>query len=243
MGASFEVVETHSEVALEVATSRRPLDFLRVVTYNNGMKQFLTWLALRLEKYLPPRPIPKPKPYAPQSEKELVALLRRAPKSVLSKRQREIIAAAMGFDKTSVAEIMLPRSEITFVREDEVLGPLVLDKLYKSGYAHFPVVDRRQHIIGVLHTQALNSLEIKETDQASKFLDSSIYYVRKDYSLEQALAAFLRTNCYFCLVLNREGQVVGLLTFESLVEFLLGGDISDDFTQDSDLGAVMRRQL
>ena len=196
------------------------------------MKQFLTWLALRLEKYLPPRPAPKPKPYTPQSEKELVALLRRTPKSVLSHEQREIIAAAMGFAKTPVAEIMLPRSEITFVREDEVLGPLVLDKLYKSGYAHFPVVDQRQRIIGVLHTQALNSLEIKETDQASKFLDNSIYYVRENYSLEQALAACLRTNCYFCLVINREGQVVGLLTFESLVEFLLGGDISDDFTQD-----------
>ena len=219
------------------------LDNSAKTLYNQIMEKVLTWLALRLEKYLPARPVPKPKPYVPQSEKELVQLLKRTPKAVLGHREREVIAAAMNFAQTPVAELMLPRTEITFVREDEVLGPLVLDRLYKSGYAHFPVLDRHQQIIGVLHTQALNSLEIKETDQARKFLDTNVYYVREDYSLEQALAVFLRTNCYFCLAINREGQVVGLLTFESLVEFLLGGDISDDFAQDSDLGAVMRRQL
>ena len=207
------------------------------------MKQFLTWLAVKLEKYLPPRPAPKPKPYVPQNQKELVSLLKRTPKSVLSHCEREIIAAAMSFNETPVAEIMLPRSDITFVRESDVLGPLMLDKLYQSGYAHFPVVDAKQCIIGVLHTQALNSLEIRETDQARKFLDPNVYYVREDYSLEQALAAFLRTNCYFFLVINHDAKVVGLLTFESLVEFLLGGDIRDDFAQDAELAAVAHRDL
>lgn len=207
------------------------------------MDKILTWLAVRLKKYLPPEPAPKPKPFTPKSQKELVAVLRRTPKDVLSDREREIIAAAMGFQSTKVAEVMLPRTEITFVRENEVLGPLVLDRLYKSGFAHFPVVNRQNQIIGILHTEALTSLEIRETDQAQKFLDPHVYYVRTDYSLEQALAAFLRTNCYFFLVINADAQVVGLLTYEALVNFLLGENVSDEFDRDSELAAVAKRKL
>lgn len=211
--------------------------------YNKVMEKFLTWLAQKLKGYLPPEPAPKPKPYVPKTEKDLIQVLKRTPKSVLSDREREIIAAAMGFQTTKVETVMLPRTEITFVKDDEVLGPLVLDRLYKSGYSHFPVVNRQKQIIGVLHTQALTSLEIRETDQAKKFLDPHVYYVRTDYSLEQALAAFLRTNCYFFLVINPEAKVVGLLTYEMLVEFLLGGDVDDGFTGDSEIAAVAHRKL
>ncbi|MBQ9019761.1 CBS domain-containing protein, partial [Candidatus Saccharibacteria bacterium] len=134
-----------------------------------------------------------------------------------------------------------PRSDITFVSQDEVLGPLVLDKLYKSGYAHFPVVDARRHVIGLLHTEALNSLEIRETDVAKNFLDPNVYYVRADYSLEQVLAAFLRTNCYFFLVIDKTARLVGMLTYEMLTDYLLGGEIVDDFDRDNDRQAVAQR--
>lgn len=211
--------------------------------YNKDMEKFLGWLAQKLKKYLPPEPTPKPKPYTPQTQKDLIGVLKRTPKAVLSDRERDIIAAAMGFSTTKVAEIMLPRTEIAFVKDDEVLGPLTLDRLYKSGYAHFPVINHQNQIIGILHTQALTSLEIRETDRATKFLDPHVYYVRTDYSLEQALAAFLRTNCYFFLVVSPDAKVVGLLTYEMLVNFLLGEDVGDDFNGDAEIAAVVKRQL
>lgn len=208
------------------------------------MQKIVRWLDPKLEKYRPPKPAPKPvksQPYTPASEQDLVGVLKRTPREILSDRQREIIAAAMQFPYVHAREIMIPRSDITFVSQDEVLGPLVLDKLYKSGYAHFPVVDARRHVIGLLHTEALNSLEVRETDVAKNFLDPNVYYVRADYSLEQVLAAFLRTNCYFFLVIDREARLVGMLTYEMLTDYLLGGEVADDFDRDNDRGAVAKR--
>ena len=136
---------------------------------------------------------------------------------------------------------MMPRSEITFVYEHDFLGPLMLDKLYQSGFSHFPVLDTKGGIAGIIHTSSLNSLEIKETDRASSFLDKKVYYMRDNYTLSQAVAAFLRTNSYFFIVVNSGGQVVGLLTLKMLISKLLAEDFTDDFVDDDNLEAVSKR--
>lgn len=137
---------------------------------------------------------------------------------------------------------MLPPSTIVYVRDDEVLGPLTLDRLYKSGHQHFPVINGSERIIGAIHTTALNSLEVKETRTARDIIDSKVYYLRDDYIIEQALAAFLRTNCYFFLVINRHEDIVGMLTYEAFMQHLFG-KVADDFSRDGDKFSVARRKL
>ena len=125
----------------------------------------------------------------------------------------------------------------------EVLGPLTLDRLYHSGYQHFPVINDSRRIIGLIHTTALNSLEIKETSRAIDILDPKVYYLREDYTLNQALAAFLRTNCYFFLVIDRFERIVGMLTYQMIIDYLLGETPSDNFDRDADRLAVAKRKL
>ena len=200
------------------------------------MRKFVKWLDPKLEPYRPKRPA-----FTPKDTKQLVDVLRRTPKSVLGDREREIIAAAMSFDNQYVKKIMVPERDIVYVKEREVLGPLVLDKLYKSGFLHFPVIDSRGEVVGVLHTDALNSLKVKETDTAKNLMDPKVYYVRSDYTLEQAVAAFIRTNCYFFLVINDDEKIVGLLTYDALMSYLLGEDPVDDFEHDDDKSLVAKR--
>ncbi len=182
-------------------------------------------------------------PYVPKSIGEFLNLMRRTPKDVISPRERHVIATIMNFPNVKVSEIMQPAENITYVNYEEVLGPLTLDRLYRAGYDHFPVVDNRHKIIGLIHTTALNSLEIKETSRAGDLLDPKVYYVREDYTLNQALAAFLRTNCYFFLVIDRYEKIVGLLTYQMLVNYLLGETPEDDFYRDEDRLAVAKRKL
>lgn len=186
---------------------------------------------------------PSAKPYTPKSIEEFLDVMKRTPRSVLDRRERHVIATIMNFPNVKVSEIMLPPSAITYVNDNEVLGPLTLDHLYKSGYQHFPVIDSRHRIIGLIHTTALNSLEIKQTSHAREILDPKVYYLREDYTLNQALAAFLRTNCYFFLVVDRFEHIVGMLTYQMLIDYLLGETPSDNFERDSDRLAVAKRQL
>ena len=209
--------------------------------------KFMVWLANtlgpKLDKYRkveePEEEIPEI--YLPETTEDLVWVLKKVPEEVLSEKDREKIIFAMTFGKHKVRDLMLPREEITFVHINDFMGPLTLDKLYKSGFSHFPVLDVKGGIAGVLHTSSLNSLEVKETDRAASYLDKNVYYMRDNYSLEEALSAFLRTNSYFFMVVNSDTKVVGLITFKMVVEKLLGEVPEDNFNDDENVLAVAKR--
>lgn len=161
-------------------------------------------------------------PPAPQTVEEFIGMLRRTPKTVLSARDRNRIAAVMSFDEREVRDLMVPRSDMVFVKENEVLGPLVLDKLYKSGYNIFPVVDRGGKVLGVIYTEALNALKIRETDRATKFMDSAVQYLKTSDSLSFAIDEIERTNSYYFLVLDELETLAGFFTVQQLLDYLLG---------------------
>ena len=206
--------------------------------------KFMVWLAKKLgpklDKYRKVEP-EIPEIYLPETEEDLVWVLKKVPESVLSAANREKIMMVMTFSDKKVHDIMLPRGEITFVHVNDFMGPLTLDKLYKSGFSHFPVLDVKGGIAGIIHTKMLNSLEIKDTDRAASFLDKNVYYMRENYTLSEALAAFLRTSSYFFMVVNSDGQVVGLLTLKMLMAKLLGEVPEDNFDDDKDVMAVAKR--
>lgn len=178
----------------------------------------------------------------PQTQAEFLKLLQHTSRDVLDYRARQIITMAFELPKTHARDLMVPEAKITYVHDDEVLGPLTLDRLYKTGFDHFPVVDRKDHVIGTIHTTSFNNLEIKETSVVREILDPGIYYIRGDYTLEQVLAAFLRVNCYFFLVVDGFGRVIGMLTFARLISFLFGDTITDHFSSDNDRLAVAKRR-
>jgi len=202
------------------------------------MRKVVKGLDPKLDKYRPPK-----KKYVPLSKGELLDLLRRTSREVLSDEEREIIAAAMSFSERTVKSVMLPQDKMTYVHENDFLGPLMLDKLFKSGFLHFPVVGASGRITGLLHTKNLNDLKIKDTDRAGKYLDENVYYIRGDHTLEMAMAAFLRTNSHFFVVIDAAENPIGLLTFEAVVEAMLGKKIMDDFDEDLNSGSVAHRSV
>ena len=207
--------------------------------------KFMVWLANflgpKLDKYRKTDEPEVPEIYLPESEEDLVWLLRKLPENVLSSENRDKIMSVMTFSTKKVHDIMLPRAEITFVHVNDFMGPLTLDKLYKSGFSHFPVLDVKGGIAGIIHTSSLNSLEIKDTDRAASFLDKNVFYMRDNYSLSEALNAFLRTGSYFFMVVNADGQVVGLLTLKMLLTKILGEIDDDNFSDDKNVMSVAKR--
>ena len=203
----------------------------------------MTWLAdllvPRLEKYRSTNNVPEI--FLPESEEDLIWVLKKLPEDILKSSDRDRIMTAMSFSSMKVRDIMLPREKITFVHVNDFMGPLTLDKLYKSGFSHFPVLNTKGGVAGVIHTNSLNSLEIKDTDRAASFLDENVYYMRENYTLTQAMSAFLRTNSYFFMVVNTGGKITGLLTLKMLIEKLLGDLPEDNFSSDEDIMSVAKR--
>ena len=158
----------------------------------------------------------------PESLEEFVKLIQATPWSVLPMKSRERIAAVMSFDDRIVGDLMVGRDKMVFVDENDLLGPLMLDKLYKSGFTNFPVVNSREQVRGVIHTEALNALEVRKTDRAKKYMDTKVCYLHVDDSLQFAVAEIERTNSYYFLVLDKAERLAGFFTVEMLLSYLLG---------------------
>ncbi|MBQ3320685.1 hypothetical protein IJH72_01645 [Candidatus Saccharibacteria bacterium] len=187
--------------------------------FNSLMRKFVKFIDPKLEKY---REKPPEKKYSPKTLEEFIDVLRRTPKTILSTKDRERISAIMSFDDRKVKDLMVEKEKMVFVNAKDVLGPLVLDKLYKSGFTNFPVVDNHEKVKGVIHTEALNTLEIKKTDRAEKYLDKNVSYLHTNDSLKFVVKEIERTNSYYFLVLNEKNSLAGFFTIQMLLDYLLG---------------------
>ena len=190
------------------------------------MRKIIKWLDPKLDKYRPAKPTPKPTKYTPRTIEDFIAVLQRTPKSILSNQDRDRIAAIMSFNDRTVSELMVSKNKIPFVNSNEVLGPLTLDKLYKSGFTHFPVIDASNRVIGIIHTEALNALAIKKTDRASKYLDPSVHYLHATDPLSLAVEEIERTGSYYFLVQDDTDNIIGCFTIQMLLDYLLGSSLT-----------------
>ena len=181
-----------------------------------------------------------PEIFYPETTEDLVWLINKLPEEVISKQQRRTMAAAMTFDDKLVKEVMTPKNEVIIIHENDFMGPLTLSRLYQSGLSHFPVVGARGEIVGLIHTKTLFSLSVKETDRASAFLDKNVYFMSENYTLKEALLAFIRTSCYFFIVVDDHGKVTGLMSFDKLIEMIVGDLPETDFDMDQDLMSVVK---
>lgn len=179
----------------------------------------------------------------PTSKAEILAVIESAPYKVFPKDERRLVEAVLTLKERPVREIMVPKDKIVYVNSNELLGPLVLDQLYRSKLLHFPVKNAKNEVVGAIHTASLNSLEVKESFRAGEILDPNIYYIRDDYTMADALDTFLRNGCHFCLVVNNYGKVVGMVNFSDLSMEIFGDLKIDDFQRDDDSLAVAKRRF
>jgi len=131
------------------------------------------------------------------------------------------------------------------VPQHEILGPLVLDGLHKTGHSRFPVISSDiDHVVGILHLRDVLTIDSskKHTARVDTAMSKKVLYIRQDHTLSQALSAFLRTHHHLFIVINEFSETVGILTLEDTLEALLGHKIVDEFDAHDDMRAVAARQ-
>ena len=135
---------------------------------------------------------------------------------------------------------MTPRSVIDSVKAEETLGPLVLDELHNTGHSRFPVIDGDiDHVVGMLYVQELLKVgQTAKTKTAAQAMDPTVYYIREDQTLQQALAAFLRVRHHLFVVVNEFEEYVGIVTIEAVLEQMIGKSTTENLDNYDDLRTV-----
>lgn len=156
------------------------------------------------------------------SREELAHVIDQAGAHVSSDQQK-LLLHSLKFDDRTVGEVMTGRGEIATIDRHELLGPLVLDDLHKTGHSLFPVTDGGiDHVIGVLSISGFLSLDSKRSVTAEKAMSPYIERVGDEASLRSALKLFLRSHQHLLIVENDEGETVGVITLHDIVTVLFG---------------------
>ena len=183
------------------------------------------------------------KNFTPASEKELVEVIRRTPREVLDVKGRNLISGAMSFKTRRAALVMMPREDITFLKDKDTLGPVILDKLYKTGETIFPVLNNYDKVCGLIRTDKLDLLHIGKNEPVAKLMEHNVAFARADYTLEQLLAVFLRNNTDYVLIIDDKEQLLGYAELDTLIAVLFNRELKDDFSDDTSSSLVAKRDL
>lgn len=150
--------------------------------------------------------------------------------NIITAEEKSLLLHGLEFSDLKVRDIMTPRDKIDSIDGKEMLGPLVLDDLHKTGHSRFPVINKDlDHVIGVLYVQDLLSLDIKRSVTAEKAMEPRVLYINEQQQLPRALGTFLRTHHHLLIVVNEQQETVGLLSLEDTIEALIGRKIVDEF--------------
>jgi metal transporter CNNM len=160
--------------------------------------------------------------------------------SDLDKEEIRIVRHALSFGNKQVREVMIPRRSVVSVSADEVIGPIVIDELHKSGHSRFPVTadKKSQNFIGTLYLRDLVGLN--KTSVAKQLMRSEVNYIHEEQTLDYALKVFLKTNHHLLVVVNTFEEFVGVISLEDVIEQILGRQIIDEFDEHADIRAVAK---
>ena len=166
--------------------------------------------------------------FAPKvgSKEELANIIANAEPAVVSIGERTALLELIDSNDKLIKDIMAPKDKIEAVKADELLGPLVLDKLHATTFSRFPVIDKGlNHVVGVLNIEHLLELDSKKSVKAEKTMNETVYFLNEDYSLVRALAAALEHKADFFIVVDSEHKTTGLITLRDIINGILGKEL------------------
>ena len=172
----------------------------------------------------------------PKSREALLAILRDSGRrGMLDDEALSIIEGAVQVAEMQVREIMIPRSQMVCVEEDQTTAEF-LPQVIESAHSRFPVIgDTKDEVIGILLAKDLLPL-ILSTEENFSIRDHMrpATFIPESKRLNVLLKEFRTNRNHMAIVIDEFGGVAGLVTIEDVLEQIVG-DIEDETDVEEDL--------
>jgi CBS domain containing-hemolysin-like protein len=158
------------------------------------------------------------------SEEELMMLVTASQEAgVLEEQEEQMLHRVFGFADLTAGQVMIPRTELVAVAAETALGELVA-KIGAGRHTRLPVYrDDLDNVIGMLHlTDLLRALAAGDGGVNAGALAREVLTVPETLGADDLLAEMRRRHAREALVIDEYGGTAGLVTFESLMERIVG---------------------
>ena len=163
----------------------------------------------------------------------------------LQEAEEEMLYKVFDFASKEVAEVMVPRPEVTAISVDTTPED-ALSTVVDSPFTRYPVYrETLDDVVGVLHVRDLFSA-IHDLGIAAVRLESIVrpaYVVPETKDLAALLADFRREKLHLAVVVDEYGAMEGIVTLEDVLEEIVG-EIEDEFDlPDTSIERVDERRI
>lgn len=146
-------------------------------------------------------------------------------------RDRYMLGGVLDLAEMDVSEVMVHRRSMMTVDGDLPARQILIEAL-ESQHTRLPIYrDDPENVVGVLHVKDLlaalseNDGKIDELDIPAILREP--WFVPETTSLKAQLAAFLKAQNHFAVVVDEYGAIRGLVTLEDILEEIVG-EIEDE---------------
>jgi CBS domain containing-hemolysin-like protein len=159
---------------------------------------------------------------------------------LIDKQQAEFVRNVFALSDKTVRDCMLPMEKVTSLNV-RATKEEILKIAHASGHTRLPVwEDRPTNIIGIVNTKDLIYLVMQ---QNSLFiLDDMLYpptFFLPEVAIADALRTFKKSHKPMAMVRQADGEVIGMITLEDVLEEIVG-DIEDE--HDVKVSKLIRRR-
>lgn len=135
----------------------------------------------------------------------------------------ELVKSALHFSNSTAKEVMTPWENVESISV-ALKTPEILKIVKNSSHSRIPVTDRSGNIKGIL--QIRKFLKAYMRSKTKNVIIASIidypYYVNENEAIDDVLTEMSNHRRNLSFVKNSEGDVVGILTVEDILEELVG---------------------
>ena len=170
--------------------------------------------------------------HSPDNLDDLFSILRQANAQDLIdsdtlSRQENLLK----FNQKQVRDVMISRAQMDVLKTTDSIERIIAYTV-DTAHSRFPVIaEDKDHVIGILHAKDL----LKYISNADNFKLEHILrpavFVPEGKSLPTLLKEFQSQRNHMAIVVDEYGGISGLVTFEDLIEEIVG-KIEDEFDED-----------
>jgi CBS domain containing-hemolysin-like protein len=158
------------------------------------------------------------------SEEELKMLVTASQEAgVLEEREEQMLHRVFGFADLTAGQVMVPRTELVGIPAD-VEGEALLQHVSRGGYSTLPVY--RKHLDDVVGM--LNAMDVVKAFAAGNrgvsaaTIAHEVLTVPETMAADDLLGSMRQRGVREALIIDEYGGTAGLVTFESLMERIVG---------------------
>lgn len=146
----------------------------------------------------------------------------------------ELISSVLDFSDTIVREVMVPRTDMVTIRENDV-SDLAVDIVVEHGYSRLPVTGEGfDDIRGIVYAKdLLRFLDEGSAPAAVSSLMRPAYFVPETKRVSDLLRDMQSGKVHIAVVVDEFGGTAGVVTIEDLIEELVGEIVDEHDTEEA----------